>query len=47
MNRAVTGEVLSADVASVEPFVAKFLDLIAEEGLQEFQLYNGDETGLF
>ena len=47
VNRAVTGEVLSADVASVEPFVNQFLDLIDDEGLQEFQLYNGDETGLF
>ena len=45
-NKAITGELLSADVESVEPFIETLRDLKEDEGLQDFQIYNGDETAL-
>ena len=36
-----------ADVDAVEPFVNKFRKLREQEELQDLQMYNGDETGLF
>ncbi|XP_063875713.1 tigger transposable element-derived protein 7-like isoform X4 [Scylla paramamosain] len=46
-NRAITGELLSADLGAVEPFVQKVAHLIEEECLHTFQVYNADETSLF
>ena len=46
INKAITGELLSADTAAVEPFIEELKVLIEEENLHLFQVYNADETGL-
>lgn len=46
-NRAITGELLSTDASTVDPFIAKLHELMGKDGLYEFQVYNVDETGLF
>ena len=46
-NQAITGKLLSADASAVDPFIAKFHELMVKEELHEFQVYNADETGLF
>lgn len=43
----ITGEKLSAQPESVDPFLKKLLDTIQEFGLNEQQIYNADETGLY
>lgn len=43
----VSGESLSADPLSIDPFLHSFRAKINEMGLSETQIYNADETGLF
>lgn len=42
-----TGEKLSCDVDSVEPFIALFKKTVDDLGLGPDQIYNADESGLF
>lgn len=43
----LTGERLSCDLESVEPFIEKFKSKVEELGLGPDQIYNADESGLF
>ncbi|XP_055527272.1 jerky protein homolog-like [Wyeomyia smithii] len=43
----VSGEKLSSDAASVEPFKLNFLSYLQERNLTAQQVYNGDESSLF
>lgn len=43
----VSGEKLSSDFASIEPFKKQLKDKIVEKGLKISQIYNADETGLY
>lgn len=43
----VSGESLSTDAHSIDPFLHRFRAKINELGLSESQIYNVDETGLF
>lgn len=44
---SMTGEKLSCDIDSVEPFMQEFKQVIDEMGLTPDQVYNADESGLF
>ncbi|XP_050705146.1 tigger transposable element-derived protein 7-like [Eriocheir sinensis] len=46
-NKRVCGEITSAAIDVVEPFLNDFWKLVSDEGLLTHQLYNFDETGLF
>lgn len=46
VNKGITGELLSADSDAVDPYVSKLWELMEQEGLQNYQIYNADETGL-
>ena len=46
-NTIAHGEAGSADVESVQPFREELVKVLEEEGVANFQLYNGDETGIF
>lgn len=43
----ITGEKLSSDIKSVEPFKEEFFQCVAEMGLDASQIYNADESALF
>ncbi|MPC63863.1 Tigger transposable element-derived protein 7 [Portunus trituberculatus] len=46
-SKGLTGALLSTNLGAVEPFVQKVAQLMEQEGLHTFQMYNADETGLF
>lgn len=46
VNHAISGEILSADVDAITPFVDQLLQLWEEEHLHEFQIYKTNETVL-
>lgn len=43
----ISGEKLSSDLESIEPFKQQFFEVVDERGLSIDQLYNADESGLF
>lgn len=43
----ISGEIVSADIEAVDPFVKSFRAKVSEAGLLESQIYNADETGMF
>ena len=46
-NTIAHGEAGSADVESVQPFREELMKVLEDENVATFQLYNGDETGVF
>ena len=46
-NTTLRGEILSADLSTVDPFREELQRLIESEGLTRDQIYNADETGLW